>query len=381
MISSDRKAAFFTLYAGLLKGLNLVHQRGWDEQELQHFFPDIKDQWLPYLQSRHQALEVTSCHWEALESCHQILKSWNDPVEKKILENRLNGIAQYYRETQKKFCDEQTLKFYLGTHELTQLNPSLTTRPFSTSTEKLTSVEAKAQLEADLIGLFPEHDTTVKLSSRTLARASTGKHSIRLRKDYEYSKEELEQLTVHEGWVHLGSNLQGSLQSQLPWLAHWHPSVTSFQEGLALIAEIVGGCWTERRQWEIIRRHQAALLALRGWNAKEVYHWLLDKGIGAESSLSTVLRVYRGCSLEGGMAFGKELLYVSGLQEWTKLSKEISSEDMQVALAGKMSFSEWHLLKSTLKHKLLLAQIPEVLAHWTEHFQIQTLRFKLPPAA
>lgn len=381
MLSSDFRTAFFTHYSSLLKGLNLVHQRGWDQRELQHFFPHIKNEWLPYLESRHETQEVTKIHWQALTTCHQLLKDWDDLIEKKILESRLNGIEQYYRETQKKICDEDTLNFYLGDLELTQLHPSLTIRPFSTSTEKLTSIQAKTQLEEDLVSLFPEHNVMVKLSTKTLARASTGKHSIRLRKDYEYTKEELEQLTVHEGWVHLGSNLQGSLQSQLPWLAHWHPNVTSLQEGLALVAEIVGGCWTERRQWEIIHRHQAALLALRGWNAKDVYQWLLDKGIKAQTALPTVLRVYRGCSLEGGMAFGKEFLYVLGLKEWTTFGHEISSDDMRVALSGKMSFSEWNILKTQLKHKLILPQIPEALSTWMEHFQIQKLRFKLPPAA
>lgn len=374
MAKCPSRNEFFTLYAGLLKGLNLIQQKGWDPKELHNFFGDIKGLWLPYLESRH-AFTPVELPQKALARLHDLLAHWPDPLEKTVLEARLATIVAYFAEANKPVCDQASLNFFLGDEGLAQLSPTTTTRPFSSSLQTLTSFEAKLHLEQELAELFPDQAVKVKLSDKTLARASTGKESIRLREDHEYTRAELEQLTAHEAWVHLGTNLQGAQQAELPWLGHWHPSVTLFQEGLAIIAEIVAGCWTERRQWEVIHRHQAGLMALRGWNAREVYQWLLDKGLHPPEAIAVVLRVFRGCSLEGGMAFGKEFLYVQGLKRWCELAPTLGRHDMLVALSGKMSFSEWELLRRNWSDKLLLPNAPEALLTWPEHFQIKGLRF------
>ena len=381
MANSLLRDEFFSLYAGLLKGLNLAQQKGWDQRELQHFFPDLANVWLPYLEARHPFREAEGVH-ATLDYLHQLLERWEDPVEKLILKKRLTTASQYMKEASKAFCDQETLDFFLDGQPLVQLSPAITTRPFSSSGSTMSSSQAQQELQQEVAELFPQHDVSIKLSGKTLARASTGKGSIRLREDHSYTREELRQLTVHEAWVHLGTNLQGSLQKELPWLGHWHPSVTVFQEGLALIAEIVGGCWTERRQWNVIHRHQAALLALRGWNARQVYDWLVDKGVSIDDSLATVLRVYRGCSLEGGMAFGKEFLYVLGLQRWCEIAPHITPVDMVVAFSGKMSFSEWEILRTQWKDRLVLpTATPAELLNWMQHFQMRQMHFKVTPAA
>lgn len=381
MTDRSQRAEFFTLYGGLLKGLNLAQQKSWDERELQHFFADIKNSWLPYLEARHPYRPIEGVD-RAFARLHEMLLSWEDEVEKKLLEKRLEAAAQYLKEASKPTCDQETLMFFLEGEPLVQLAPSITTRPFATSSAPISAVQAQRELQQEVAALFPQHTVNIKLTGKTLARASTGKDSIRLREDHSYTREELRQLTVHEAWVHLGTNLQGSLQNDFPWLAHWNPGVTVFQEGLALIAEIVGGCWTERRMWNVIHRHQAALLALRGWNARLVYDWLLDKEVAPDDALATVLRVYRGCSLEGGMAFGKEFLYVQGLKRWSDLASSVTPNDMVIALCGKMSFSEWEVLRAKWAHRLVLpGNAPRELLTWMQHFQMRQLRFKLSPAA
>lgn len=380
MSGESLRSQFFAIYGGLLKGLNLVQQKGWDPKELQHFFPESKSIWLPYLESRHEK-SSQEAPLDLIRELHLMLHRWDDAAERTLLERRLHIILCYIREANKRFCDQETLSFFLEGQKLVQLAPSSTIRPFTTSSALMSSLEAKDYLEKELERLFPEHAVTVKLSEKTLARASTGKLSIRLREDHAYTREELAQLTVHEAWVHLGTNLQGTLQHEFPWLAHWHPSVTAFQEGLALIAEIVGGCWTEKRQAQVIHRHQAALLALRGWNARHIHQWLMEKGLSNESAMAMVLRVFRGCSLEGGMAFGKELLYVVGLQRWCQLAPQISSEDMRVALCGKMSFTEWDILRTRWKSRLILPKAPGPLLDWMKNYQISQLQFLHIPAA
>lgn len=375
------RAEFFELMGGVLKGLNLVQQKSWSETELKHFFPQRQGAWLPYVEARHPRPVDLTANRLAWDRMATLLSHWDDPVEATVLKARLTKIGSYLNEVAKAQCDQETLRFFLGDLPLAQLEPVAVTRPFATSRETFDAKEAKHFLQSKLSQLFPDSAVSVKLSAHTLARASTGKDSIRLREDYRYSREELEQLTFHEAWVHLGTNLQGMLQPELLWLAHWHPGVTAFQEGLALISEIVGGCWTERRQNEVIVRHQSALLALRGWSAHHVYEWLRDKGQSSDSAMATVLRVFRGCSLEGGMCFGKELLYVLGLKQWTELAPALSRHDMQVALSGKMDFQEWELLRRGKWRSPRLGAPPAELLDWPKHFQIQKLRFQSLPAA
>ncbi len=76
-----------------------------------------------------------------------------------------------------------------------------------------------------------------------------------------------------------------------------------------------------------------------------------------------VLRVFRGCSLHGGMAFGKELLYGLGYARWSQLASQLTEHDMRLALSGKMSFLEWQALRAG-DWDLKLATPPQALLGW-----------------
>ncbi len=366
------------LYQGLLSGLNLVQQKSWQALELEKYFPDMREHWAPLLAARHSPLSISPAKYRALEHLEAMLLSWDDPVEAGLLKRRLGKITGYFQEVEKTFCDEQSLQFFLQDLPLLQAESNGKNLLVETAAPRLNSIEAAAILDQELKDLFPGRNAKTLLSQGTLARASTTKTGIRLREDATFTREELETLTVHEAWVHLGSNLAGAVQVELPWLASWHPGVTGFQEGLALIAEIVTGHWHDHREAQVLLRHQAALLALKGENARQVWSFLRDHSLNDVAALEMTLRVFRGCDLAGGMAFGKEFQYVLGLHQWLVRQTLVNAEDMRLALAGKMDFLEWEILRSSkLREKILLPHPPEALIQWAQNPHMTELTQRL----
>ncbi len=372
---------FMALYAGLLKGLNLVQQKSWQELELKHEFPELESIWRPILEARHKPCVISRDKKQALNILMKMLDDWHDPIEATLLQRRLKKISQYYLEAEKTHCDAQSLAFFLEDFPLLQVTELPTITHKEKKVQTLNSAEASQQLQLELNELFPAHQLKITLSHATLARASTSKKGIRLREDASFTHEELSMLTVHEAWVHLGSNLAGANQKKLPWLAHWHPGVTGFQEGLALVAEITTNHWNKWREAQVILRHEAALMALKGSSARTVWSFLCDHGLPSHAALEMTLRVYRGCPLSGGMAFGKEFQYLLGLHQWLMRKDNLTVQDMCVALSGKMDFLEWEILRTgTIGEKLILPNPPEKLLNWMKAKPIaelaSTIRFR-----
>jgi hypothetical protein len=358
------KKAFCTLYRQTVKGLSLTRQKGWSQAELLEFFPREQSRWQAFLLTHEETSPPTEDgRWENWEQLGQALSAWEDPREHALLRLRWERLADYLEETARPHADHHTLRFYLG--NLSELTPlELPAGQAPRPGAPLSARAAGELLQARATALFPDHETHVRMDAHSLARASTGSNYLRLRDGTDYSPGEVDNLTAHELWVHLGSNLQGTLQTTHPWLALWAPDVTPLQEGLALIAEMVGGNWTEERRREVQLRHEAALAALAGDDAARVRERLRDGGLGEEASLRMVLRVFRGCSLRGGMAFGKELLYGLGYARWAQLASSVSAHDMRLALSGKMSFPEWQALRSG-SWDIKLASPPQALLEWT----------------
>ena len=56
----------------------------------------------------------------------------------------------------------------------------------------------------------------------------------------QFSERDLQVLEVHEGWVHVGTTLNGMNQPVCTFLSKGPPSSTITQEGLAILMEVIG---------------------------------------------------------------------------------------------------------------------------------------------
>ena len=221
---------------------------------------------------------------------------------------------------------------------------------------RLKGEDARKYLKEKLLETFEEKDFEVRPSSSLLSDSSAGRKTLKLNPHKEYTKGQLDIFLVHEGWVHLGSSLNGAYQKDHSWLSTWAPRTTHLQEGLAIITEIITGCMTLERWNKIVLRHFAVSMAERGSSITDVYEYLRQHGLDDLDSFKLALRVFRGVPLEGGMAFTKELLYLHGTVELLS-HLHLYKTDLKTLWIGKISFEEhimildhWEKISPTLKY-------------------------------
>src|SRR6185437_12840027 len=126
-----------------------------------------------------------------------------------------------------------------------------------------------------------------------------------------FSERDIRLLEVHEGWVHVGTSLNGALQPICTFLGKGTPSSVITQEGLSVIAEIITFSSFPRRVTRITNRIKAINMAENGANFLEVFHYFRECGISDEDSYSHTVRIFRGSTPEGG-PFPKDLAYAKG---------------------------------------------------------------------
>lgn len=197
---------------------------------------------------------------------------------------------------------------------------------------------------------FAENDFEVKASSSLLSDSSAGRRTLKLNPYKTYSKEQLNIFLVHEGWVHLGTSINGAKQVENPWLATWAPRTTFLQEGLAILVELLTNCMTVERWNKVLLRHLATSMAERGSKITDVYAYLRHHDMEELDAFKLALRVFRGVPLEGGMAFTKELLYLHGLIELLN-HLHFFKTDLRSLWVGKISFEE-HIMLLDNKDKI-----------------------------
>src|SRR3990167_162779 len=88
-----------------------------------------------------------------------------------------------------------------------------------------------------LASYFPDGELQVKLSDGIVSDAAAGGDSIKMNARSMFSERDLQVLEVHEGWVHVGTTLNGRRQPYASWVSVGSPRIAAIQEGLALLME------------------------------------------------------------------------------------------------------------------------------------------------
>jgi uncharacterized protein (TIGR02421 family) len=152
----------------------------------------------------------------------------------------------------------------------------------------------------------------VQLSDGIVADAAAGSDYIKIRNDARFTARELRQLEVHEGWVHLGTTLNGLNQPVCTFLSKGPPSSTITQEGLAVITEIFAFASHPARVRRLTNRIEGVAMAEAGANFLEVYRYFLAKGYNPPESYHHTMRIFRGSLPDGCGPFTKDLCYSKG---------------------------------------------------------------------
>jgi uncharacterized protein (TIGR02421 family) len=168
-------------------------------------------------------------------------------------------------------------------------------------------------LSARLADYFQDPSAVrVRLSDGIVADAAAGSDYLKIRGDASFTAREVRLLEVHEGWVHLGTTLNGLQQPICTFLGKGTPSSTITQEGLAVLTEVLAFASHPARVRRLTHRIEGVTLAEAGANFLDVYRFFLDERYSPRESYQHTMRLFRGSLPDGCGPFTKDLCYQKG---------------------------------------------------------------------
>ncbi len=207
-------------------------------------------------------------------------------------------------------------------------------------------------------------ESWVRVSDGIVADAAAGAELIKIRKDALFSERDLKILEVHEGWVHMGSTLNGLQQPICTFLSKGPPSVTLMQEGLAIILEIFHFVSSPLRIKKLTDRVTAIAMAEAGANFLDVFNFFQSQAFSPEDSYKSSVRIFRG-SLPDKGPFTKDLVYSKGfilIYNYLRLAvKEGLVDRIPLLFIGKTSLEDQRLLSHLLDEGLIIT--PPIIPH------------------
>lgn len=189
------------------------------------------------------------------------------------------------------------------------------TRPYNND---INAEQAVASLKTRMDRYFGRGEVRVEISDDIVSDASAGGDCIKVNRRARFSELDLQVLEVHEGWVHVGTTLNGRQQPWATWLSVGSPRITAIQEGMAVLMETLTFSSFPQRARRVSDRVVAVDLAEQGANFCEVYRHFIERGVSEHDSYRVTQRVFRGGMVEGspgGSVFTKDISYVKGFVE------------------------------------------------------------------
>lgn len=362
--------------------IRILDQVKWDDKIRQDFF-------------RHKTKRLPNVDQHYYKK-HPLPFSTEDKIEefRAILRDTYNQLGEYSPVTRliKRQCDEymRTLRmldargtsifvdlskelygspddvFYVGGPRLSEMGSVLfdllTTLDVQLVSDldipKYTPKEAKKILQTRLDKFFTHDQIKVLLNNRMIADAAAGFDKIKLSNHAKFTDRELKYLEIHEGWVHLGTTINGKTQPYCYFLSKGTPSCTVVQEGLAVLTEVVAFASYPARMRKITNRVIAIEKVMQGADFMDIFRYFIDCGLTEEDAYKQCVRVFRG-SVPNGGPFTKDLAYAKGfVLLYNFLCYAISERRIDVVpilFSGKLSLNDVPLLLE-LKSEGLLAE-------------------------
>ena len=256
--------------------------------------------------------------------------------------------------------------FYVGGPTLSEMGSLLFTMLESLHVQLLSDLDlpryspaqARTILKKRLGKFFDNDAVNVLLSDGMVADASAGADCIKLSTRTRFSERELRYLEVHEGWVHLGTTINGGLQPYCTFLSKGSPSCAVIQEGLAVMAEVVTMSSSPARLLKITNRVIAIEKVMQGADFMEIYQYFLDCGLDEKTAYKQSVRVFRGSLPKGGGPFTKDLAYAKGFVLLYNFLCYVISEQrtdvVSILFSGKLTLDDVPLLLELREEGLLI---------------------------
>jgi uncharacterized protein (TIGR02421 family) len=214
--------------------------------------------------------------------------------------------------------------------------------------EIYTSEDAVRMLSERLANYFGDNENIrVELSDGIIADAAAGADRIKIHQGLKFSAREIRTFEIHEGWVHLGTTLNGMAQPICTFLSKGPPSSTVTQEGLAIITEIFTFSSYPGRVQRLTNRIKAVNMAEEGANFFDVYAFYRSEGLSEDDSYQSTVRVFRGSTPTGG-PYTKDLSYSKGfilIYNYMRLAVQRGLVNrIPLLFVGKTTLEDLHVL-------------------------------------
>ncbi len=207
----------------------------------------------------------------------------------------------------------------------------------------ISAEQAVEILNERLLRVFPDAGIRVLLNDQMTADAAAGSDYLKIRSDARFNALDIDVLEVHEGWVHLGTTLNGSSQPWCTFLSKGPPSSTTTQEGLAVLTEILTMRSSPARLYRLISRVRSVTLAEEGASFVEVFDYLRNRDISEEDCYTVAVRIFRGSTPEG-RPFTKDLAYMRGFVQTYNYLRLAMSEgrlgNLPLLFCGKITLED-----------------------------------------
>ncbi len=210
---------------------------------------------------------------------------------------------------------------------------------------------------------FVDGKVLAKLSDGIVADAAAGGDKVKIRQGAMFSMRDVDIYEVHEGWVHVGTTLNGRAQPVCDFLSIGPPRCASTQEGLAVIMEIFTFRSFISRAKQINDRIIAIEKAEDGASLLDIIEYMRTEGYTERECMANAFRVFRGGTLEGGAPFTKDISYCKGFVEnYNFLRSSIRAhipELIPFLFVGKLNVEDVPMLCA--KHREGLIEAPRFL--------------------
>jgi uncharacterized protein (TIGR02421 family) len=220
-----------------------------------------------------------------------------------------------------------------------------------------TSEQAVASLSERLGAYFSDRThVRVELSDGILADASAGAERIKIHEGLKFSEREIRVFEIHEGWVHLGTTLNGMSQPVCTFLSKGPPSSTITQEGLGIIAEVFTFSSYPGRVKRLTNRIKAVNIAENGADFLDVFNFFREQGLDEEVSYQNASRIFRGSTPDGG-PFTKDLSYSKGfilIYNYIRLAVQRGLvNQIPLLFLGKTTLEDIHILADLVEENIV----------------------------
>jgi len=210
---------------------------------------------------------------------------------------------------------------------------------------------------------FQDNSVRAKISDGIVADAGAGSDLVKIRQGKMFSSRDVDLLEVHEGWVHVGTTLNGSRQHVAKWLSKGPPRCAATQEGLAIIMEIFTFRTYPLRARHINDRILGIDKVEDGANILDLLEFYRTEGYSEDDCLANVKRIFRGGLVEGGAPFTKDISYCRGfIENYNFMRAAIRAgrpELIPFLFLGKLNIDDVPLLYQ--KHKEGIIDAPRYL--------------------